>query len=516
METRAGWAPGALLWLWLAPAFLFAATPDSWIPARWDGGPVEAFRRSGDKALSDPGVREAIANWYSPVTLSLLEGSPVNCLLLTLSAGAGPEVEKQQRQLVKEYTRRARERGLAVLGLVYPGADPPAVAAAAADAQLDGLVLEGEFPGGPKFAERLERTLRSGNSKALVIPVATPELHRKSAWPVLALEGVLPGVGKLTDAATASATGGLWIDSNMWLVRSFRRSTTGRPVWITQRARTDSPGEYLKSIADAAAAGGRWVVALDDDLRSRLFRRDAGALAVWRSIGAALAFFKDRAEWQSFTPFGNVGIVLDATGPNLAHAEECLNLVARRQIPYRVIERSRVGAGALAGLRAVLAFDLAPPTEGERKSLNAFAEAGGLVLSGPSWGSPPKDQSYAVLSAGQGEVAVYKDAAPDPESVARDLNDLVPTPELGVGVLNAPSVLSYVSVSETGDRMLIQLVNYAGQPAESLTVWVTRVFGTARLHVPGSPPAELRARRRGSRTEIVLPKLPVYGALLLE
>jgi hypothetical protein len=211
-----------------------------------------------------------------------------------------------------------------------------------------------------------------------------------------------------------------------------------------------------------------------------------------------------------------VGIVLDPTGPNLDHAEECLNLVARRQIPYRVIERSRVGAGALAGLRAVLAFDLAPPAEGERKSLGAFAEAGGLVLSGPSWGSPPKDQSYAVLSAGQGEVAVYKDAAPDPASVARDLNDLVPTPELGVGVFNAPSVLSYVSVSETGDRMLIQLVNYAGQPAESLTVWVTRIFSMARLYVPGSPPVELRVRRSGSRTEIVLPKLPVYGALLLE
>jgi hypothetical protein len=181
-----------------------------------------------------------------------------------------------------------------------------------------------------------------------------------------------------------------------------------------------------------------------------------------------------------------------------------------------VIERSQVGAPALAGLRAVLAFDLAAPTEGERKSVLASAEAGGLVFGGPSWGAPPKDQSYTVVSVGAGEVAVYKDAAPDPASVARDLNDLVPTEELGVSVFNAPSVLSYVSISETGNRLLIQLVNYAGSPAESVTLWVTGKFSAARLHVPSNAPVDLAVKRRSSRTEIVIPTLPHYGAVLLE
>lgn len=206
VPLRGRYALTVLLWLWLMPSALRAGPPAAWIPARWDGGPLEAARRSKDKALADPEVRDAISQWYSPATLNLLAGSPINCLLLTFSAGADPELEKQQQQLVKEYARRARERGLAALGLVYAGADPSAVASAVVDAQLDGLVLEGEFPGGSRFAEQLEKALRSSKSAALVITVAPAAILRKAPWPILAAQGVTPGVGQVGDVATASAT----------------------------------------------------------------------------------------------------------------------------------------------------------------------------------------------------------------------------------------------------------------------------------------------------------------------
>ena len=472
-------------------------------------------RRAGDKALANPDVGETISRWYDPATLNLLDGTPVNCLLLSLSAGAGPEIEKRQRQLVTEYARRARERGLAVLGLVYPGADAAAAAVGAREAQLDGLVLEGEFPGGLAFAERLEKALAAVHSAAVVIPVVPSPLARKAAWQVVAVEGVPPGVGKAGDGATAGATGGVWIDSNLWLARSFQADPDRRPVWISHRARDGAPGIYARSIADAAAAGARWILALDDDLRARLLRRESEALAVWKGIAGSLAFFESHAEWRGFAPFGNVGIILDASGPNPANSEEYLNLVARRQIPYRVIYRSQLSAASLAGLRAVLAFDLAPATEGERKTLRAFAAGGGLVLSGPSWGGAPKEQSYTMVAEGEGEIAVYKDEPPDPQSVARDLNDLVTTPELGVSVFKAPSVLPYVSVAGGGARLLIQLVNYATEPAKSIAIWVTGSFGSARLYAPGSAPLDLPVRPSGGRTEITVPALAAYGAVVL-
>jgi hypothetical protein len=135
-------------------------------------------------------------------------------------------------------------------------------------------------------------------------------------------------------------------------------------------------------------------------------------------------------------------------------------------------------------------------------------------LSGPSWGGAPKEQSYTMVAEGEGEIAVYKDASPDPQSVARDLNDLVTTPELGVSVFRAPSVLPYVSVAGGGARMLIQLVNYATEPAKSIVIWVTGSFGSARLYAPGSAPLDLPVRPSGGRTEITIPALAAYGAVL--
>src|SRR5512140_3940554 len=79
-------APTMMLLFCLGPAVKVcrARSPEEWIPARWDGGPLEVARHSSDKALTANGlVREVIANWYSPATLGLLEGSPINCLLVT-------------------------------------------------------------------------------------------------------------------------------------------------------------------------------------------------------------------------------------------------------------------------------------------------------------------------------------------------------------------------------------------------------------------------------------------------
>jgi hypothetical protein len=376
------------------------------------------------------------------------------------------------------------------------------------------LVIEGEFPEGIAFAGRVEKALAAVHSAAVVIPILPTSLARNTARRILAVEGVSPGVGKAEDGATASATGGVWVDSNLWLVRSFPPDPERRPVWISHRPRYGSPGIYARSIADAAAAGARWIVTLDDDLRAKLLRRESAALDEWKAIADCLAFFESHAEWRGFAPFGNVGIILDVAGANLANSEEYLNLVARRQIPYRVIYRSQLAAETLVGLRAALAFDLAPATEAERKTLRTFAAAGGLVLSGPSWGGAPKEQSYTMVAEGEGEIAVYKDDSPDPQSVARDLNDLVTTPELGVSVFKAPSVLPYVSVAADGTRVLIQLVNYATERAASIAIWVTGSFASARLYAPGSAPVELPLRHNGGRTEITVHALGAYGAVL--
>jgi hypothetical protein len=211
-----------------------------------------------------------------------------------------------------------------------------------------------------------------------------------------------------------------------------------------------------------------------------------------------------------------VAIVPYSTGPNQESAEEYLNLTARRNIPYKLIDRPQLNTTPLRGFRAVIALTLAPPTDAERKTLSEYAAGGGMVLAGPSWGGAPRDQSYTVVQAGRGGVAVYREETPDPQSLARDLFDLLVTEELGVSVSDAPTVLSSVSGSGTGKQMLIQLVNYGDRPAQRINLWLYENFRSARLYTPDSAPVDLIPRRNGSRIEIAVTHLPLCGALLLE
>ena len=494
-------------------------TPDTWVPARWQGGPLEVARRTKDASLpADPAVRDVISHWYDPATLELLKDTPVNCLLVTWSAGGDAGTERQQQDLVKAYTRLAHERGIAVLGLVYPGADPAKFAGPAVEAGLDGLVLDGEFPGGAAFVGQVEKALGAANSKVLVLPIA-PEAagERTSKRPVVVVQGVRPSARNLADMGIRSGPSAEpWIDSNIWLVRSFRSPSASRQVWISQEPKAATPGDYLRCTAEAAVAGGRWVVALDDKLRAMLFKKDAEALATWRSIATYLKFAEDRRLWRGFQPYGNLAIILDTRGAFPDISNEYLNLVARRQVPYRLILRSELSAASIEGLQAVLAADLAPPTEAERKMLRTFAENGGLVVAGPSWGDPPKDKPYAEFTLGKGRVAVYKDEPPDPESVARDMQELLSPEEMGVSAFNVPSVLTYASTADSGKRMLVQLLNYSRYPAEALTIRVNGSFKTARLFVPEAAPIDLPLSKVGNRTEIAIRELAVWGGLLLE
>ncbi len=511
-----------LFWLVL-PAFgaSGALPPDRWIPARWEGGPLEVARRAALKTTTpteDAASREALAGWYSPSTLELLEGTPINCLLVTFSAGGDPEIEQRQQSLLREYASAAKTRGIAIVGIVHPGRDASSIASAAARVQVDGLVLEAGFPDASSFVRQLREALQAGGKPVPVVSIEKePFEARRTTAAVAAVTGVRPSARDLADMGVRSGPSAEpWIESNIWLVRSLRAVDPSKPVWIHQEPDADSPGDYLRCVADAAMAGGRWIVSLDDKLRAGLYRKSPEAVAAWRSMSGYLTFAGAHRDWEGFAPYGLIAVIVDASGANPEFADEYLNLVARRHIPYRILFRSAVTETALSGFKVVLAADVSRPTDAERTVLRNFAEQGGVLITGPSWGGAPKDEEYAGVPAGKGRVIVYRDDPPDPETVARDMVDLLEPESMGLSLFNVPSVLAYVSSCAEG--RLVQLLNYATMPFPGkITVRIKGMFKRARLFTPEGQPFELPVRVRANDwTEFVVPGLAVWGAVLLD
>jgi hypothetical protein len=449
------------------------AAPDRWVPVRWLGGPLEVERRV--KSKSEPAEREALEKWYDPATLDLLKDSPVNCLLVTWSASASEEILRRQHELVKSYAAEAHRRGLSVLGLIYTGAGAAQAAKAAAEASLDGVVFEED-------------------SAADLARDAAAHLRV-----ITSIEGVSPSARRLADMGIrAGPSSEPWIESNIWLVR------LKRPVWISYEIENASAIDYERAIADAALAGGHWVIAPDDKLRAGLWRRDPTAMETWRRISRILRFAQNHADWMRFAPYGNLAILADAD-------DEYLKLLARRQVPYRLLSRAELTADRLSRFNAVL--QVSPPSDSERKVLTAFVEKGGLLVAGPFWGDAPQER-YGERSLGKGRLVIYKD--PDPESISHDLRDLLSQEEMGVTAFNVPTVITSASVDDSGRRVLVQLLNYSNSPAEAITIRVQGSFSSARLYTTDAAPSDLALDRVEGHVDVSIPRLQLWGAVLLE
>ena len=491
--------------------FSITSAPEDCVPIRWTGGPLEIAWQTKTKTISsDAGVRDALARWYEPTTLSLLEGSPANCLLVTWSAPADAGIESEQQRLVKVYAEAAHKRGLAVLGFVYGAGDPLKIAAEADHAGLDGLVLEGEFT-----REFIAALGKAAGAMPVVEIAKNAAEWRWNPAPIVAFVGVAPSGRNLSEMGIRGAPSSEpWIESNIWLVRSLSRAPRSRPVWVSSKLEGVSLVDYLRAVADASAGGGRWIISLDDALRAKLRARDASALDLWRQISNYLKFADNHPAWRAVAPYGNVGMVLDPESPKQDLADEYLKLAARRQVPYRSVGRSELNAAAVANFRAVVVTELDPPTAVERQLLQDFADAGALIVAGPSWGSAPKTAPFAEIPAGKGRMVVYRD--PDPETVARDLKEQLSDDDLGLVPFNVPSVITAASGGGPGQPLLVQLVNYFDHPVEAITLRVAGKFRSARLETPEYGPQDLLLTEADGRTEVTIPKLLLWGAVSMQ
>ncbi len=459
------------------------------VPIRWISGPLEIARRGRKEALA-PGTREVLERWHDPAALEILQGSPLNCLVVSWAAGI-PEDAAQQKAAAP-LLEAARARGLAVVGWTEGAVDPQAAIAAAKSAGLSAVALQ-------KFTGQSDFPVISWGDQGSV--------PWEAKGPVLAVtNNVWPGVSAPTRGADASAgpTSLPWLDSNGWFIQ-MARARAKAPLWVL----FDPPGKgtqvlpqrYVTAICDSEAPGARWVISLDDDLRSGLTAGNASARESLRQIGRAAAFFESRGEWRTYRSLGLVGVISDFAGDNFSGSGEILNLMARRDLLFQVIWRQQALDRPFSGLKALVYPDSAVPPQPLRQKILKFVEQGGLLVAGAQWALPGKlenpgfDSQFDVRVYGKGRIAPARKEMPDAYDVAVETQFLLSHRNDLFKIYNsASSGCTRFTASPDGKRAVLEGVSFADRRASGVkTVWVRDNRGSARLWVIGADPVPIPA-----------------------
>jgi hypothetical protein len=352
------------------------------------------------------------------------------------------------------------------------------------------------------------------------------------------LRGEWPGI-RMTEGhgdATSGPTGAPWIDSNGWLIRLTRARKPGATVWVSADAPKTSEivplSRHLVAVADGAAHGGLWVVTLDKDMAVAMAARKPVSLDGWKTLMGAIAFFQAHNEWSGWPVDAVLSVVSSFSGDDEFFSHELLNLMARTNISYGIVETAALHTlhnDTLNGLRAVLYPDAQPPAAEVRQALLGFVKRGGLLIAGPHWstipGAPPGRPAaeephprYEMRRFGSGRIAMARKQPDDPYEMAQDAQILLSHRYDLVRFFNGFLLGAYCTASPDGKRRLAHIVNYGGSSDDDpATARIAGRFRAAKLWSFDRAEAQgLRMAVQRDGIEVHLPGLSVYGGVELE
>ena len=450
----------------LLALLLIAAAPD-WVPARW---------QSND-----------------PKSLELVAQTPINCLLL------------EKANWSADFVKAATARGIATLGVVHPGPDAVELARKVPALGMSGVVLEGDFDA------KVRATLADSKIPTIEIPSRARMRFGDNTEPVLGSDqGLWPGIQVEENGAAKSAPSGApWIDTNTGFLR-FVRSYTEKPVWIANvpPAKTVLPvHRYLQAIGDAAIAGARWVVALDDDFNRRLLAGQPQALADWKRISTALAYYEAHKEWRTMTPHGQLALIEDVDSGALLSGG-ILDMIAVKHTPVQPVPNPRLTESSMKTAKMAVDVDPSVLTPPQKDVLRNFTRAGGTLLSAPpGWTFP---------MPANGGITLSNDDFKKLDEIWKEVNGMMGRTNLGARLFNVSSMLSNLVGTPDGKRVALHLVNYTDFPVESITAHVLGTYTHARLYAPGAAPRDLPVYKVEEGTGVDIDKVDVLATVVLE
>ena len=249
----------------------------------------------------------------------------------------------------------------------------------------------------------------------------------------------------------------------------------------------------------------------------------AGAAASWKKLIAAARFFESRKACAAYAPEAVVGIISDFTGDNDYMGCELLNLVARTNQQYRILLKNKLSPASFANLKGVIYADATAPGPAVKRSIMAFVQAGGLLITHPKWGLAPglpagnqDNERYSWRTWGKGRIAFAKSEFDDPWVIAQESVLLISHRYDLLRFWNGGSVGSYFTMAPDRKRALVHILFYADFGPEGSGVRVAGNYRSGKLWTLDGKNSSVDMVPQKDSVELHLPAIAQYAAAELE
>jgi protein-tyrosine-phosphatase len=425
----------------------------------------------------------------------------VSDLVIAWSDDTKKLVETAKTQGYRVYLETTRERA-------------EEVAVAADKAGTAGIVLTAGLPNTER-AEESAKKVASAHPKLKILVLDAGKQPRIRGWMIFQKNGILQ---------VSSPTSQPWLDTNLALVRyveAFQR--TQAPLYSFSWDASDplveqnglNPADYELAIAEAGAFHADLILGVHEKQQKGLASGDKGTLADWEQVKRIIAFSERRGA-QETRPQAAVAVLVD----DYELAYEPLNLMARHNIPFRVLRSSAATAEDLKGFDVIIAF--AALGKELTEAIRSFARNGGVAVLVNLKGAYPweageaKATGHAVTySEGEGRIIELREAIVDPETFAQDVRRLMAKEQIPVSLWNSLTTLAAAYPSEKNGGTVVELVNYTEEATE-VQLQVKGKFASVCYESPEKGCCEmLKPSVVDGFTEFVVPGVVIGGRVHL-
>lgn len=337
--------------------------------------------------------------------------------------------------------------------------------------------------------------------------------------------GLWPGT-RNPQATVASATRGLWMDQNCYLVGYLRALYPGQPAVLAYLPDADAgvePGRVIRyeshelALVEAWVAGGNYVLAPDARYREGLLKGAQDALTAWRRLGKTAAWLRANIALFRQPALPIITVLVDRGNMSL----EIANLCYRFNVSPALVEAANLPAADPRRRLVIAAAGIAAPQGEIRSRILAHAAAGATVVADEPgekawWRVPgmkllnsyPDREDY---SSGKGRIVAYRKPVSDPGEFALDLIDYATQKQRPARVFNSQGGLVLAtSAPATGSvtgTAALHVINYTQPTEQQVLVRIQGNFTSATLLRPEAESVPLKSSPRGTASEVALPGL---------